>query len=144
MRHDRWIHTAFRLSKNSSVRQYRMCAILVKGGRIIKIGLNRNVPALAKTDYYPDYCQVHAETDCLIGVEKSTLEGATLYIAGRTRSNGPLLSKPCRHCQRFLLQFPLKAVFFQTASGKSEPYYAETSLMSNLAQQSKNAGSVAV
>lgn len=144
MRHDRWIQTAFRLSKNSSCRQYRMCALLVKGGRIIKIGLNRNIPAQAKTDYYPEYCQVHAETDCLVGVERETLEGATLYIAGRTRTNSVLLSKPCRHCQNFLRQFPLKAVFYQTSEGKSEPYYADTSFCSSLEQHSKNAGKLAV
>lgn len=121
-----------------------MCALLVKGGRIIKIGLNRNIPALAKTDYYPEYCQVHAETDCLVGVERETLEGATLYIAGRSKNSGPILSKPCRHCQNFLTQFPLKAVFYQTPDGKSEPYYADTSLISSLSQHSKNAGKLAV
>jgi len=121
-----------------------MCALLVKGGRIIKIGLNRNIPAIAKTDYYPDYCQVHAETDCLVGVDRETLEGATLYIAGRSKNGGPILSKPCRHCQNFLVQFPLKAVFFQTAEGMSEPYYADTSLIRSLAQQSRNAGRLVV
>jgi len=121
-----------------------MCALLVKGGRIIKIGLNRNIPAVAKTDYYPDYCQVHAETDCLVGVERETIEGATLYIAGRSKSGLQVLSKPCRHCQQFLLQFPLKAIFYQNAEGSSEPYYAATSLINNLAQQSKNDGKLAV
>lgn len=144
MRHDRWVQTAFRLSKNSSCRQYKMCALLVKGGRIIKIGLNRNIPALAKTDYYPDYCQVHAETDCLVGVERETLEGATLYIAGRSKNSGPILSKPCRHCQDFLRQFPLKAVFYMTFEGKSEQYYAETSLIKSLPQHSRNAGRLVV
>lgn len=144
MRHHRWVQTAFRLSKNSSCRQYKMCALLVKGGRIIKIGLNRNIPALTKTDYYPEYCQVHAETDCLVGVERETLEGATLYIAGRSKSGFPVLSKPCRHCQHFLTQFPLKAIFFQTAEGISEAYYADTSLISSLSQHSRNAGRLVV
>jgi len=144
MRHDRWVQTAYRLSKNSSCRQYKMCALLVKGGRIIKIGLNRNIPALAKTDYYPDYCQVHAETDCLVGVEKETIEGATLYIGGRSKTGFPVLSKPCRHCQNFLLQFPLKAIFYQTPGGTAEPYYADTSLINSLPQHSRNAGRLVV
>jgi len=121
-----------------------MCALLVKGGRIIKIGLNRNIPAVAKTDFYPDYCQVHAETDCIFGVEKETLEGATLYIAGRSKNGLPVLSKPCRHCQKFLHQFPLKAIFYQNAEGKSDPYYAETSLIRSFPQHSRNAGKLVV
>ena len=144
MRHDRWVQTAFRLSKNSSCRQYKMCALLVKGGRLIKIGLNRNIPACAKTDFYPEYCQVHAETDCLVGVEKETLEGATLYIAGRSKTGQPILSKPCRHCQRFLTQFSLKAIFYQNPEGNADPYYADALVMSSLEQHSRNAGRLVV
>jgi len=89
-------------------------AVVVKGGRVLSIGINkyRNDPAFVPSDRAEGrgtIFSVHAECDALSRV--SNAKGATVYIA-RIGKNGSALSRPCDNCTIELARVGVKAVCY--------------------------------
>ena len=85
------------------------CALVVKHGRILSIGVNRN--------------SNHAEEDA-IGSLSSRVKGATLY-SFRVKGNRLLLAKPCQHrfdgrpsCEELIRRAGIKWVIYSTSTGE--------------------------
>lgn len=93
-------------------------AIVVKGGRILSIGINklRNDPAMFSIwnddDYAISDISVHAEIDAISKVKKKSLEGSTVYVARVAPSGVTALSRPCPACYQALLVSGVKKVVY--------------------------------
>lgn len=111
MRHQRWINLCYRLAHKSKSPHYKHCAILVRGGRVVSIGINK-----LKSGYFADPLYElkgwHSEADCLLSTSKEKVNGSVLYVAGLSKANNPVNSKPCPYCQQFINKFDLKEVYY--------------------------------
>lgn len=107
----RWIKTCLKIASRNKIKHYKHASILVKGGRIISIGVNKT-----KAGCLGDPCYHlkgwHAELDCLHKVDPKDAKGAILYVGGWSKGGRVIKSKPCPYCQQYLKKFDLKAVYY--------------------------------
>ena len=95
--------------------EYRLCAVIVKGGKLLSVGYNRPLTN-GLTEHYKvaEYCSTtHAEVDAVIKVRnKIDLTGAKMYVARiMYRNNEFGLSRPCEMCNAVLEAYKFKRVF---------------------------------
>lgn len=89
------------------------CAIIVKGGKILSIGINK-----PKRNMFVDLnahhpgCTIHAEVDAVNKIRrKIDLTGTKIFVAKAKKSNGkPGISKPCPMCQLILDKYGIKKI----------------------------------
>ncbi len=87
-------------------------ALIVRGGRIVGRGVNkdRNDPEFSKAP--GSAFAVHAEIDALRNAGNTPVKGATIYVA-RVGSSGDLrMSRPCASCQAALKAAGVKTVVY--------------------------------
>lgn len=113
-RRDRsFLDLALRVAESSDCKQ-KHGAVVVKGGRVMAIGLNkmRNDPAVVESDrpgHKGTIFAVHAEIDALSRV--SDPRGAVVYVA-RAGKSGEALSRPCDNCAIALIKAGVKSVCY--------------------------------
>ena len=102
--------------------QHRHAAVVVKAGRVLSVGRNRD-----KT--HPDSVgideagesftrTIHAEMDAILKVKnKDHLKGATIYVARKGRNQKAGMSCPCKMCQGLINKYGLKKAVFTTEHG---------------------------
>lgn len=87
-------------------------AIIVKSGSVISVGVN---------SYFNDYRNVsdpttegsiHAEVAALKACRKVDLTGATIYVARINKTGKPMMSKPCKRCEKALRERGVKKVYY--------------------------------
>lgn len=104
-----------RLESYNSSSRIRVGACLAKNRKLISYGHNSDTkthPAMLQRGYSWGY--MHAELAAIIGVHKTDLRGAHIYVY-REKGNGSLgLSRPCPRCQVIL-----------RAAGISMAYYTD-------------------
>lgn len=108
----RWLNQAARLAGLSTCR-VQHGAIIVRGGRVLSVGINsdRNSPAIVedpKTE-----AAYHAE-QAAIRAYKGSLEGASIYIARTNRKGVWRMSKPCLRCQAAIKSSKIRNVYYTT------------------------------
>lgn len=102
---------AVRAAEASEVTQHRHGAVVVKGGRVLSIGLNKwRNQGMPTTDEYNPYLTVHAEIDALSRVKDA--RGTTLYIAQVNRQGEEKMSRPCDNCAKAIQEAGVKAVVY--------------------------------
>lgn len=121
-RHERWLESARRHSKKSNFPHYRMSAILVKGGRVMSIGVNKSGSGHLKAPEYTYISHtmhrgIHAELAAILAANEEDVRGATLYVSGETSKGGLIMSKPCLACQSILKRYGIKDVFYHDREG---------------------------
>lgn len=116
MRHEKWISLCLKLAKKSKMKEHRHAAILVRGGKLISIGINKS-KAGALADPVYELKGWHSELDCLLSVDRHRAKGAILYVAGITKTEKYTYSKPCHCCQQFISKYQLKGVYFHDQNG---------------------------
>lgn len=62
----------------------------------------------------------HAELMALYSLTKEEIKGSMLYVAGWSRGNNLVNSKPCPICQQYIKKFELKAVYYSLPNGEYE------------------------
>ena len=102
--------------------RHRHAAVIVKAGRVLSVGRNRD-----KT--HPDSVGVdddgevftrtiHAEMDAILKVKnKDHLKGATIYVARKGRNQKAGMSCPCKMCQGLISKYGFKKAVFTTEHG---------------------------
>lgn len=116
----RWINYCLRKSYSHKVNNsYRHVACLVQGGRIIRTGTNKAKAGCLKDKIY-EYRQHHAELDTLCSLNPKDVKGGILYVAGWTKGDNIVKSKPCRHCMEYLQKFDLKKIVYSMPNGDFE------------------------
>jgi len=126
-RHYRWLGTATRHCRNSSFVEYKMAAIVVKGGRVINVGYNRMSPGFQKAKEYAYinhnmHRGIHAELDAILNLPAEILKDATIYVSGITKGGHLVKSKPCEACQRVLHRYGVKTVIYHEQNGQAFIY----------------------
>lgn len=120
-RHHRWLNLALRKAVSShKLPDYWHSAIIVEGGRVLSIGLNRDKLGCLFDPVYQlseDYSQgFHAEVDAMYRLLKKfpdfSFKNTILYVAGLHRNGGVLNSKPCPRCQQMIAKYGFKNVYY--------------------------------
>ena len=83
----------------------------MKGGKIISIGINKNKAGCLGHECY-GLKGWHSELDALINIDPDKTKNAILYVAGISRGGNVVKSAPCKYCQEYLKQFPLKTIIY--------------------------------
>lgn len=111
----KWLRLANRLLDKSDHPQYRVAAVLVKGGKVISYGTNKHRPAwrwIRNRSLYE--LGRHAEIRCILNRSRRSIRGAVLYVVGDTVATGHrITTKPCTVCHRILAQSGIAKVVFQ-------------------------------
>lgn len=61
---------------------------------------------------------LHAEVDACLGVPAADLDGAELYVARILKDGHLAMAKPCKICQRFLLDVGIRRVYYSDSDEK--------------------------
>lgn len=84
-------------------------AVVVKGGRVLSIGINKlkNNP-----EHVQEYnkCSVHAEADALSRVKNPA--GCTVYVARINNSGNTMFSRPCDNCHKLMVSLGVSKVIY--------------------------------
>lgn len=105
---NRYMELAAALSRQSSMPK-QVGAIVVRGGRVLGVGFNRE----GSCRHTPSAWSRHAEVAAVL--DAGDARGCTLYVyRGKM---GPRLSKPCQSCQTLLRAAGIKKVYYSVAGG---------------------------
>jgi deoxycytidylate deaminase len=94
-------------------------AVIVKGGRVLGTGYNRNKnhPAIVSPEHIKTNCSVHAEESAIKDANYD-VKGAILYVARTNRHGEDRDSEPCPRCNVLIKQLGIKRVIYTTNSGR--------------------------
>ena len=96
-------------------------AVIVKGGRVIGTGFNkdRNSPYIVSPEHIKKHCSVHAEVEAVRDAGWN-VKGAVLYVARVNRSGEDRNSKPCERCQIVIEETHIKKVIYTESETSDE------------------------
>lgn len=115
---------------NEEYPRARLAAAIVKGNRIISIGINRKKthPLQKKFSKHPEavflHAEIHAIKNSLRELSVDELKNTTMYIVRvkqpRTHTDPYVwaLAKPCPGCERAILEFGIKNVVYTEDNDK--------------------------
>lgn len=113
-REEAFLSVARYIAEKSEARQ-KHGAIIVKSGRVIGTGYNknRNNPDYVSPEHIKIHCSVHAEIDAIRDA-KWRVKGAVLYVARVNRYGQDRNSKPCERCEVVIEETEIKKVIYTT------------------------------
>ena len=106
-------------SKSKSRRMHG--AVIVKGGRVIGTGFNkdRNSPYIVSPEHIKVHCSVHAEVEAIRDASWN-VRGAVLYVARVNRAGEDRNSKPCGRCQIVIEETQIKKVIYTESESNDD------------------------
>lgn len=107
-KHKKFLLLAMQMAENSEC-SFRHGSVLVRGGRVLSVGFNKPRNSSSNTKHQ----SIHAEED-VIKRARTSIKGATLYVARINRNGDAMLSMPCIDCMRVLEASEIKAVYYTT------------------------------
>jgi len=114
-RHRRHLDLAKRVAHNSSFEDYRHGAVLARGKSVINASANKNsYKSWWQRFRHRDcgYATQHAELGCILGVDRSLTQGATVYVARIGKLGDLRYSKPCPMCQSAMKHVGIREVIY--------------------------------
>lgn len=119
-RHEKRLSDLCVIANDTSLFQKnRHAAAIYIGNKLISVGVNqlKSHPLQAQFGINSDAIFLHAEIDAIKNALKrvslTELQKATLYVV-RTKNGTMKMSKPCGGCQRAIIHFGIKNVFWST------------------------------
>jgi deoxycytidylate deaminase len=96
-----------------SLSRRRHGAVLVKSGRVIGTGYNknRNSPLFVSPEHIKTHCSRHAELEAIRDA-KWNVKGAVLYVARVNNQGKDRNSKPCGLCEAMIRETQIKKVIY--------------------------------
>ena len=103
----------------SSSRQ-RHGAVIVKSGRVLGVGYNKNKnhPMRVSPEHIKTHCSRHAEIEAIKDAGFS-VAGAVLYVARVNRQGQDRNSRPCKYCQVVIQSTKIKKVIYTEGEGNA-------------------------
>lgn len=100
---------------NPIIGKPRMAAVIYDRRHLVSYGLNsfKTHPLMARFNKHPQAVCLHAEIAALANARQS-VEGLTMYVARAFADGSPGLAKPCKGCERALIEFGLGDVQWTT------------------------------
>lgn len=111
------INKAANESSRSNTTNWRLGALVVRGGKIIAKGYNRpsgKANAVGRKLGIPLWT-LHAEMDALINCDDP--RGSYLFVAGRKENGNRVYARPCSKCRQFMHGMGLLGVFWEDRDG---------------------------
>jgi deoxycytidylate deaminase len=95
-------------------------AVVVKGGRVLGTGWNknRNHPAIVSPEHIKTECSYHAEEVAIREAGEDNVRGAIIYVARVNKNGEDRDSKPCPKCAALIEQSGIKRVVFTMEAGE--------------------------
>lgn len=95
-------------------------AVIVKGGRVLSTGWNknRNHPAIVSPEHIKTECSYHAEEVAIREAGEDNVRGAVIYVARVSKNGSDRDSKPCPKCAALIRQAGIKRVVFTMEAGE--------------------------
>lgn len=95
-------------------------AVVVKGGRVLGTGWNknRNHPTVVSPERIKTDCSYHAEEVAIREAGENNVRGAIIYVARVNKQGEDRDSKPCIKCQNLIRQSGIKRVIFTMEAGE--------------------------
>lgn len=95
--------------------EYKLCSLIVKGGKVLSIGYNsRDWNSMTEAYKVHDWCSsTHAEMAAILAKRKKVrFEGSKIYVV-RLRADGSLgMAKPCQMCENVLRNYGIKRAIY--------------------------------
>jgi deoxycytidylate deaminase len=94
-------------------------AVVVKGGRVLGTGWNknRNNPKTVSPEHIKSDCSYHAE-EVAIRESGDNMRGAVIYVARINKNGFDRDSKPCSKCSSLIKRAGIKRVVFTMETGE--------------------------
>ena len=109
---------AKRVAQQSQHDHFKHGAVLVKGGSVLNTSCNKDKYKSFGNRFRDTkvcgHATHHAELGCILGLDKSTTQGATIYVVRVNRQGEYRLSKPCPMCEEVLKFCGVKRVVYTT------------------------------
>lgn len=117
---DRSYLSVARYMAKKSVSRNTHGAVVVKGGRVLGTGFNkdRNHPAIVSPEHIKEYCSFHAEEVAIREAGEDNLRNAVIYVARVNRQGKDRDSKPCSRCSDLIKRVGIKRVVFTAEAGE--------------------------
>tara|TARA_R110000823_G_scaffold32212_2_gene90913 strand:- start:3697 stop:4104 length:408 start_codon:yes stop_codon:yes gene_type:complete len=114
----RTLELAKRVASSGTYGKLKHGAVLVKGGSVVNVAFNK--PDFTKfgnrfrNNYTCGLATTHAEIGAILGLARSTTEGATIFVV-RVNNHGDFrMSKPCPMCEDVLKFVGVKRAIYTT------------------------------
>lgn len=111
------LNLATKVAATSELAQ-RHGAVIVKNGRVLALGVNKQKNADINTPYAvnaPEYFTVHAEADAINRARN--IKGATIYIARVNKNGEERFSRPCDSCAEAIRKAGIRTVIYTLTEG---------------------------
>ena len=108
----RIVGLAKKVLRMSTHPRYKIGAVLVKGGRVISLGVNKIGSHKRFITPHRNNYSHHAEVDAILNISKESSRGATLVVAGQTASGSLINVKPCYTCSKLLNLAMVKRIVY--------------------------------
>jgi deoxycytidylate deaminase len=94
-------------------------AVVVKGGRVLGTGYNRNRnhPKIVSPEHIKTKCSIHAEESAIKDANYD-VRGAIIYVARVSKNGEDRDSKPCARCFNLIKESGIKRIIYTTNSGR--------------------------
>lgn len=104
------------LARNSPQEQWKLGAVIAKGGRIVASGVNKtgrnNMRTLIGREDLEHWDSLHAEINALKSVQFQDVSGMDMYVARVRRDGEFALALPCASCYTALQAKGIRRVYF--------------------------------
>ena len=117
---DRSYLSVARYCATKSIARNTHGAVVVKGGRVLGTGWNknRNHPAIVSPEHVKTQCSYHAEEVAIREAGENNVRGAIIYVARINRHGNDRDSKPCSKCAALIERVGIKRVVFTMEAGE--------------------------
>lgn len=94
-------------------------AVIVKGGRVVGTGYNRNRnhPTIVSPEHIKTNCSIHAEESAIRDAGYD-VKNAVIYVARVNKSGEDRDSKPCPRCRVLIEKSGIKRIIYTTQAGR--------------------------
>jgi deoxycytidylate deaminase len=95
-------------------------AVIVKGGRVVGTGFNRNRnhPNIVSPEHIKTDCSIHAEESAIRDAGYD-VRNAVIYVARVNKHGEDRNSRPCSRCQEMINEYGIKRIIY-TSEPRSE------------------------
>ncbi len=123
MKNKRYIEFAKRVAEQSDYGKFRHGAVLVKGSSVRNISCNKHRHCSFGARFRKEghgEATLHAELGAILGIERSTTQGSTVYVARINKEGEARISKPCPMCEAAMRHVGVRRVYYTNEQGKIE------------------------
>ena len=110
----KYISLARNQAENSTLTDWLIGAVIVKGNKIVGKGYNKYSGKVSgfEKKYNMNLWSLHAEMNALLNTSIDNLSGAVLFVAGRKKNGNPVNSRPCNKCLKILSKTNIKKIYY--------------------------------